>query len=154
MLLALTFLACDGGAVGGGPPQITILEPTDGDVVCGTPLHVETEVSGIELVDPYDPPDPPRPGTGHLDLMLNGQDALMSDQEIVDFVVARYGEFVLLKPRFSAHTWVLWLATPIILLMALAAIIFAYRRRESAAAGPKPLTAGEKRRLKRLVNQG
>lgn len=77
-----------------------------------------------------------------------------TDQEIIDFVVARYGEFVLLKPRFSAHTWLLWLATPLVLLAALAAIILAYRRRESAAVGPKPLTDNEKRRLRRLVGEG
>lgn len=77
-----------------------------------------------------------------------------TDQEIIDFVVARYGEFVLLKPRFSAHTWLLWLATPLVLLAALAAIILAYRRRESAAVRPKPLTDNEKRRLRRLVGEG
>lgn len=77
-----------------------------------------------------------------------------SDEAILDFVVARYGEFVLLKPRFSPHTWLLWLATPFVLLVALAAIIFAHRRRKSAAEGPKPLTASEKRRLKRLISEG
>ncbi len=77
-----------------------------------------------------------------------------SDDEILDFVVARYGEFVLLKPRFTPHTWLLWLATPVVLLAAAAAIIFAHRRRNSATEGPKPLTASEKRRLKRLVDEG
>ncbi|HVQ11026.1 MAG TPA: cytochrome c-type biogenesis protein, partial [Methyloceanibacter sp.] len=37
-----------------------------------------------------------------------------SDKQIIDFVVARYGEFVLLKPRFEPHTMLLWLATPIV----------------------------------------
>lgn len=77
-----------------------------------------------------------------------------SDDEILDFVVARYGEFVLLKPRFTPHTWLLWLATPVVLLGAAAAIIFAHRRRNSAAEGAKPLTASEKRRLKRLIDEG
>ena len=35
-----------------------------------------------------------------------------TDQQIEDFIVARYGEFVLLKPRFEAHTFLLWFATP------------------------------------------
>ena len=35
-----------------------------------------------------------------------------SDQQVVDFIVARYGEFVLLKPKFTPHTVLLWLATP------------------------------------------
>jgi cytochrome c-type biogenesis protein CcmH len=77
-----------------------------------------------------------------------------SDQQIIDFIVARYGEFVLLKPRFEPHTWILWFATPLVLLAALAGIIYGYRRRESTAQAPKPLTAGEKRRLKHLVGEG
>lgn len=77
-----------------------------------------------------------------------------SDKEIIDFIVSRYGEFVLLKPRLSPHTWILWLATPLVLLAGLAAIIFGYRRRKAEAEGPKPLTANEKRRLKRLVGEG
>lgn len=77
-----------------------------------------------------------------------------SDKEIIEFVVARYGEFVLLKPRFTPHTWLLWLATPLVLLAALAAIVLGYRRRKFAAEGPKPLSANEKRRLKRLVGEG
>jgi cytochrome c-type biogenesis protein CcmH len=77
-----------------------------------------------------------------------------SDAEIIDYVVARYGEFVLLKPRLSPHTWLLWFATPLVLLAALAAIVLGYRRRKTAAGVPKPLNANEKRRLKRLVGEG
>jgi cytochrome c-type biogenesis protein CcmH len=68
--------------------------------------------------------------------------------------VARYGEFVLLKPRFTPHNWVLWLATPLVLLGAFAALVIAYRRRGSMGGTPKPLTAAEKRRLKRLMGEG
>src|SRR3990170_313302 len=42
-----------------------------------------------------------------------------TDQEIEDFVVARYGEFVLLKPRLTPHTLILWFATPAVFLAAL-----------------------------------
>jgi cytochrome c-type biogenesis protein CcmH len=77
-----------------------------------------------------------------------------SDQEIIDFVVARYGEFVLLKPRFSPHTWLLWLATPVVLLVALVGIVLAYRRRNAGAEGVKALSVNEKRRLKRLMGEG
>jgi cytochrome c-type biogenesis protein CcmH len=77
-----------------------------------------------------------------------------SDQEIVDFVVARYGEFVLLKPRLSPHTLILWFATPILFGAALLLIWLAYRRRQSVAAeGLAPLSAGEERRLKRLLDE-
>src|SRR5258707_13238038 len=34
------------------------------------------------------------------------------DAQVIDFLVARYGEFVLLKPRFESHTWLLWLLPP------------------------------------------
>ena len=77
-----------------------------------------------------------------------------SDEEILEFIVARYGEFVLLKPRFTPHTWLLWLATPLVLLAALGTIAYAYRRRTLAAERPKPLTSNEKRRLKRLMGEG
>ncbi len=89
------------------------------------------------------------------DLRLLVRDRLKagdSDQAIVDFIVARYGEFVLLKPRFAPHTLVLWLATPVLFLAALLIILLAYRRR-GTALGPKPLSAAEARRLKRLLDQ-
>lgn len=76
-----------------------------------------------------------------------------SDREIIDFVVARYGEFVLLKPRVAPHTLVLWLATPLVLLLAGSLIAVAYRRRKSAPEQSGPLSVNEKRRLKRLLDQ-
>jgi cytochrome c-type biogenesis protein CcmH len=77
-----------------------------------------------------------------------------SDQEIIDFVVARYGEFVLLKPRLSAHTLILWSATPIVFAAGLVFVWLAYRRRMAAAQGLTPLSASEKRKLKRLLDEG
>jgi cytochrome c-type biogenesis protein CcmH len=76
-----------------------------------------------------------------------------SDREVVDFIVARYGEFVLLKPRLSRTTLILWLATPAVFAGALFLIWLAYRRRRAAIEGPEPLNAGEKRRLKRLLDE-
>jgi cytochrome c-type biogenesis protein CcmH len=75
-----------------------------------------------------------------------------SDKEIIDFVVDRYGEFVLLKPKIAPHTWILWFATPAVLLLALLLIVITYRRRK-AASGPAPLSADEERRLKRLLDE-
>lgn len=74
-----------------------------------------------------------------------------TDQQIEDFIVARYGEFVLLKPRFAPHTLVLWFATPAVFLVALLIVILAYRRR-SGAASPKSLSDVEERRLKQLLD--
>jgi cytochrome c-type biogenesis protein CcmH len=76
-----------------------------------------------------------------------------SDREIADFVVARYGEFVLLKPRLSPHTVLLWFATPAVFAAALFLIWLAYRRRKAAAQGLAPLSANEERRLKRLLDE-
>jgi cytochrome c-type biogenesis protein CcmH len=77
-----------------------------------------------------------------------------SDQAIIDFVVARYGEFVLLKPRLSRHTALLWFATPFVFAAALLIVWLAYRRRRAMTQGLKPLSAGEKRKLKRLLEEG
>jgi len=77
-----------------------------------------------------------------------------SNEQIVDFIVARYGEFVLLKPRFETHTLVLWLATPAVFLAALLIIALAYRRRRAEATNPPPLSVAERRKLKRLLSDG
>jgi len=77
-----------------------------------------------------------------------------SNQQIVDFIVARYGEFVLLKPRFETHTLVLWLTTPAVFLAAILIIALAFRRRRAEAQNPAPLNIAEKRRLKRLLGEG
>jgi cytochrome c-type biogenesis protein CcmH len=76
-----------------------------------------------------------------------------SDEQIIDFVVARYGEFVLLKPRFEPHTMLLWLATPVVGMVAIAIVILAARRRKLEANQAAPLTDKEKRRLKKLLDQ-
>jgi len=75
-----------------------------------------------------------------------------TDQQIEDFVVARYGEFVLLKPRFTAHTLLLWFATPAVLLVALLIVVLAYRRGAAAASPPSGLSEAEERKLKSLLD--
>ncbi len=72
-----------------------------------------------------------------------------SDSEIMDFVVARYGEFVLLRPRLSAGTILLW-ATPFtVLLIAGAALLM--RRRRQHVAPEAPLSAAEREALERAL---
>ena len=58
----------------------------------------------------------------------------MGDDEIRDFLVARYGEFVLYRPRVSANTWLLWFG-PGLLLLAGAFVVARIVRRRSAGAG-------------------
>jgi cytochrome c-type biogenesis protein CcmH len=75
-----------------------------------------------------------------------------SDSQVIDFLVARYGEFVLLKPRFSLHTLLLWLAPFAVLIIAGAAFLGAWRRTRVAPEATEPkLTRDEEARLAALV---
>ncbi len=74
-----------------------------------------------------------------------------SDAAVIDFVVGRYGEYVLLKPRIGIHTVILWL-TPLLLLTALGALVWS-KVRVPAAAAPAPLSAEEKARLDSLLKE-
>lgn len=71
-----------------------------------------------------------------------------SDRGVRDFVVARYGEFVLLKPVFGTRTLVLWLAPALILLGGGIGLALALRRRSRETA---PLTGEEDAALKALL---
>ena len=71
-----------------------------------------------------------------------------SDTQIREFLVARYGQFVLLEPEKNRRTVLLWLA-PLIVLFAGALVLLRYFRRPRGKA-PKPLTPAERKRLKEL----
>jgi cytochrome c-type biogenesis protein CcmH len=71
-----------------------------------------------------------------------------SDEDVVDFVVARYGEFVLLKPRLKSSTVILW-ATPFLLLAT--GLLFAFRRRPGAL--PESLTTAEKAEVAAILRK-
>lgn len=76
-----------------------------------------------------------------------------TNEEVMDYVVSRYGEFVLLQPRFSARNLLLW-GTPVIgLLLGLGAIVFLYRSR-SRSAPVNRLSAEEKDRLSKILSEG
>ena len=74
-----------------------------------------------------------------------------SDEEVIDYVVSRYGEFVLLQPRFTPRNALLW-ATPALLLAAGGGflVLRAMRRRRSI---PAALTADEERRLDEILKR-
>jgi cytochrome c-type biogenesis protein CcmH len=82
-----------------------------------------------------------------------------SDAQVIDFLVARYGEFVLLKPRLNAHTWLLWLLPPLALVGGGLALWMHNRRRSGSVAAAEAaedpsrvrLTAQEEARLERLI---
>lgn len=81
-----------------------------------------------------------------------------SNNQVLDYLVARYGEFVLLKPRFETHTLVLWLVTPLVLFGGGLALWLHVRRRARNAPraldAAQPLSADEQARLERLMAEG
>lgn len=75
-----------------------------------------------------------------------------TDQQAIHYIVARYGQFVLLKPRFEPATYVLWFGPPVLLaLAALAIAVNLRRRRNRGEAEPAPLDAAERGRLAKLL---
>jgi cytochrome c-type biogenesis protein CcmH len=73
-----------------------------------------------------------------------------TDAQVFDFIVARYGEFVLLKPRFSGANAILWLA-PLGLVLGGAAVALVYARRARPRFAPASLSKDEEAKLARLV---
>lgn len=74
-----------------------------------------------------------------------------SDEQVMNYVVDRYGEFVLLKPQFSARNILLW-GTPVIVLL-LAGLAIAMRLRNTPTADPNAgLTEAEQARLTKILD--
>ena len=73
-----------------------------------------------------------------------------SDSKVLDFLVARYGEFVLLRPRFEWHTALLWL-TPLVILLAGAGALVMLALRRRPADPPTSLSAAEQARVAELT---
>jgi cytochrome c-type biogenesis protein CcmH len=77
-----------------------------------------------------------------------------SDSQVIDFLVARYGEFVLLKPRFSTHTLLLWLAPFAVLVLGAAGLVsFLRQRRPGQSNVVTPLSDDEERRLEQIIDR-
>ena len=92
------------------------------------------------------------------DLRLLVRERLMagdSDHQVLDFLTARYGQFVLLKPRFAWDTAVLWLAPLAVLLLGGLGLLSLLRRpnRTQVPAGEPPLTEAERVRLSALLDE-
>lgn len=75
-----------------------------------------------------------------------------SNEEIVEFMVARYGDFVLYRPPFKSKTLLLWVG-PFLLLAAGAAVVFGVVRRR-ARPGPAAVPEAERERARRLLERG
>jgi cytochrome c-type biogenesis protein CcmH len=77
-----------------------------------------------------------------------------SNDQVFAFMVARYGDYVLLKPPFKTGTLVLWLGAPLLLLIGGGALLLAARRRQRAGlTAPPPLSDEERRRLDALLKR-
>lgn len=75
-----------------------------------------------------------------------------SDAEVVDFIVDRYGEYVLLEPRASGSTLALWLAGPAMLVLAAGIALVYVRRRGRAAPDAANLSEAEATRLRDIMD--
>lgn len=76
-----------------------------------------------------------------------------SDAEIKDFMVSRYGDFVLYRPPLKPITWLLWLG-PFVLMLAGVAALLVYLRRRRTGLAQEPLTEEDTRRAQALLGEG
>lgn len=73
-----------------------------------------------------------------------------SDREVKDFLVARYGDFVLYNPEVKPLTWVLWFG-PFVLLVIAVIFLGIYLRQRRALAAPEAMSDDERKRAKQLL---
>lgn len=73
-----------------------------------------------------------------------------SDKEIIDFLTARYGQFILYRPRVTPTTYVLWFG-PFVLMLGGLYVLFSYIRQRRDSVTEKPLTADERRRAEEML---
>ena len=80
-----------------------------------------------------------------------------TNEQVIDYVVSRYGDFVLLKPPFKTGTYVLWFGPALALIMGIIALVVLFRRRgEHVTASSRrstPLSEDEKHRLEKLMTE-
>ncbi len=89
------------------------------------------------------------------DLRLAVRERIMAgddDTEVVDYIVDRYGEFVLFKPRWSGSSLILWLAGPAMLLLGAGIAVMTSRKR-AAAPEAESLSDTDKQRLADLLKK-
>jgi cytochrome c-type biogenesis protein CcmH len=75
-----------------------------------------------------------------------------SDEAVMDYVVSRYGQFVLLKPPVAPATWPLWFGPAVILLIGAVACAVFVRRSRARTEPPPPLSDSEEERLRQILD--
>lgn len=76
-----------------------------------------------------------------------------SDEQVIDYLVSRYGEYVLLSPRTNGANLILWLSGPFLLLTAIGIAWTFFAGRERDSAPPDALSPEERERLRRLLEE-
>ncbi|OWU84056.1 cytochrome C biogenesis protein CcdA [Oceanicola sp. 22II-s10i] len=77
-----------------------------------------------------------------------------TDQEAVDYITDRYGEYVLLKPTMGGANWLLWAAGPLLLVTGLGiGAVYVRRRATASAAGEGDLSEAERKRLDEILGE-
>ncbi|MFQ6371972.1 heme lyase NrfEFG subunit NrfF [Shewanella sp. YIC-542] len=76
-----------------------------------------------------------------------------TDNEIIEFMTSRYGEFVLYKPRLETKTYVLWLGPVALLLLGGLIAFFFLRKQRESAAKPAELSAEDEQKIAELLKQ-
>lgn len=74
-----------------------------------------------------------------------------TDEEVIDYLVARFGDFVLLKPRVGPATYILWGAPAIVLVIGIAVLLVSLHRRRATGADAARLTPDEEREIAQLL---
>jgi cytochrome c-type biogenesis protein CcmH len=77
----------------------------------------------------------------------------MSDQEVIDFMVYRYGDFVLYRPPLKEQTYVLWFGPLVIFLGFIIGVIFVIRKRSQVKANEHDLSTQEQTNLNDILNK-
>ena len=76
------------------------------------------------------------------------------DGAVKQYLVARYGDFVLLEPPVKLKTYALWFGPAVVLALGALGVLVFYRRRRASPTAPPPLSADEQRRLAALLERG
>ncbi|MEM7446561.1 MAG: cytochrome c-type biogenesis protein [Pseudomonadota bacterium] len=75
-----------------------------------------------------------------------------SDEQVLTFLVDRYGDYVLLRPPFRPSTYFLWFGPGLVLLIGVSGVVWSMRRR-SQKPEPDPLTPEEREAVNRILNR-
>jgi len=76
-----------------------------------------------------------------------------TDEEITDFMVERYGDFVLYNPPLKPKTYVLWLGPLVLVLIGLIVLVYFIRRHAQITSTPPSLTEEERHKIKQMLDK-